>query len=60
MMDDGRYKATWNREFQLPWREHGPPIISMIKLIRTSRLSKKNSLMNDDNHFTQGGGDGVK
>ena len=22
---DGRYKATWKREFKLPWREAGPP-----------------------------------
>jgi len=21
----GRYKATWKREFRLPWREAGPP-----------------------------------
>jgi len=21
----GRYKATWNREFKHPWREAGPP-----------------------------------
>ena len=23
--DNGRYKATWEREFKLPWREAGPP-----------------------------------
>ena len=22
---EGRCKATWNREFELPWREAGPP-----------------------------------
>ena len=22
---EGRYKATWEREFKLPWREAGPP-----------------------------------
>ena len=22
---EGRYKATWKREFKLPWREAGPP-----------------------------------
>jgi len=22
---EGRYKATWKREFNLPWREAGPP-----------------------------------
>ena len=21
----GRYKATWKREFKIPWREAGPP-----------------------------------
>ena len=33
-----RYKAIWNREFKLPWRKAGV-LISMIKWIRTSRLS---------------------
>ena len=22
---EGRYKATWEREFKLPWRKAGPP-----------------------------------
>ena len=22
---EGRWEATWNREFKLPWREAGPP-----------------------------------
>ena len=38
-----RYKATWKREFELPWRKAGLPI-SMIKWTRTSRLSIKISL----------------
>ena len=24
--EEGRCKATWKREFKLPWREAGPPI----------------------------------
>ena len=24
-MQKGRCKATWKREFKLPWREAGPP-----------------------------------
>ena len=39
----GGYKATWKREFKLPWRKAGL-LISMIKWIRTSRLSMKISL----------------
>jgi len=23
--EEGRCKATWKREFKLPWREAGPP-----------------------------------
>ena len=23
--EEGRYEATWEREFKLPWREAGPP-----------------------------------
>ena len=23
-VEEGRYKATWNREFKLPWRKAGP------------------------------------
>jgi hypothetical protein len=23
--EDGGYKATWRRQFKLPWREAGPP-----------------------------------
>ena len=23
--EEGRYKATWKREFKRPWRETGPP-----------------------------------
>ena len=37
---EGRYKATWKREFKLPWRKAGL-LISMIKWTRTSRLSIK-------------------
>jgi len=22
---EGRYKATWKKEFKIPWREAGPP-----------------------------------
>ena len=22
---EGKYKATWKREFKVPWREAGPP-----------------------------------
>ena len=40
---EGRYEATWKREFKLPWRKTGP-LISMIKWTRTSRLSIKISL----------------
>ena len=25
MLKEGRCKATWKREFKLPWREAGPP-----------------------------------
>ena len=25
LLGAGRYKATWKREFKLPWREAGPP-----------------------------------
>ena len=32
------------KEFKLPWREAGPPNLTMIKWIRISRLSIKNSL----------------
>ena len=39
---EGRYKATWKREFKLPWRKAGL-LISMIKWW-TSRLSIKISL----------------
>ena len=35
--------ATWKREFKLPWCKAGL-LISMIKWIRTSRLSMKISL----------------
>ena len=38
-----RYKATWKREFKLPWRKAGL-IVSMIKWTRTSRLSIQISL----------------
>ena len=38
-----RYKATWKREFKLPWRKAGL-LLSMIKWTRTSRLSIKISL----------------
>ena len=24
-VEECRYKVTWKREFQLPWREAGPP-----------------------------------
>ena len=42
---EGRYKATWKRGCKLPWRKAGPlKTFSMIKWIRTSRLSIKNSL----------------
>jgi len=41
--EDGRYTATWKREFTLPWRKAGL-LISMIKWTRTSRLSIKISL----------------
>ena len=40
---EGRYTATWKREFKLPWRKAGR-LISMIKWTRTSRLSIKISL----------------
>ena len=40
---EGRYKATWKREFKLLWRRAGL-LISMIKWTRTSRLSIKISL----------------
>jgi hypothetical protein len=40
---EGRYKATWKREFKLPWRKAGL-LISMIKWTWTSRLSIKISL----------------
>ena len=39
----GRYKATWKREFELPWRKAGL-LIAMIKWTRTSRLAIKISL----------------
>ena len=26
---EGRYTATWKREFNLPWREAGPPKTSV-------------------------------
>ena len=31
---EGRYKATWKKEFELPWREAGPVhlIITMMKV----------------------------
>ena len=38
-----RYRATWKREFKLPWRKAGL-LISMIKWTGTSRLSIKISL----------------
>ena len=25
LVQEGRYQATWKREFKLPWREAGPP-----------------------------------
>ena len=25
LIEEGRYKATWKREFKLPWHEAGPP-----------------------------------
>ena len=40
---EGRYKATWKREFKLPWRKAGQFIL-MIKWTLTSRLSIKISL----------------
>ena len=40
---EGRCKATWKREFKLPWRKAGL-LISMIKWTRTSRLSIQISL----------------
>jgi hypothetical protein len=41
-----KYKATWNRKFKLPCRKAGllKQIISMIKWIRISRSSIRNSL----------------
>ena len=24
LFEEGRYKATWKREFKLPWRKAGP------------------------------------
>ena len=41
---EGRYKATCQRKFQLPWREASPPKKMTIKWIRTRRLSIKKSL----------------
>ena len=38
------YKATWKREFKLPWRKAGL-LISMMKWTRTSKLSIKISLL---------------
>ena len=29
MLEEGRCKATWKREFKLPWREAGPPKTSV-------------------------------
>ena len=40
---EGTYKATWKREFKLPWRKAGL-LISKIKWTRTSRMSTKISL----------------
>ena len=40
---EGRYQATLEREFKLPWHKAGL-IISMIKWTRTRRLSIKISL----------------
>ena len=37
-VEEGRYQATWKREFKLQWRKAGL-LISMIKWTRTSRLS---------------------
>jgi len=53
-------KATWKREFKLPWRKAGLlKIISMIKWIRTSRLSIENSLSLHRTVVSAGGGTGV-
>jgi len=37
-----RCKATWKRKIKLSWREAGPPVITIIQWIWTSRLSIKN------------------
>ena len=29
LIKEGIYKATWKREFKLPWREDGPPKTSV-------------------------------
>jgi hypothetical protein len=47
LLQDGRYKATWKREFKLLWRKAGL-LISMIKWTRTSKLSIKISLSLQD------------
>ena len=42
--EEGRYKATWKREFKLPWCGQPTKIISMMKWIRSRRLSIKSAL----------------
>ena len=44
VLREGRCKATWKRDFKLPWREAGPPDHHDDKWIWTSRLSIKDSL----------------
>ena len=45
LIEEGRYRATWKREFKAPMAPgRSTNIISMSKWIRTSRLSIKNSL----------------
>ena len=51
---EGRYKATWKREFKIPWCKAGL-LISMIKWTRTSRLSIKISLSLYTVYYTEPG-----
>ena len=40
----GRYTATWNREFKLPWRKAGPPYYFDDQVDSDHKLSVKISL----------------
>ena len=56
---EGRSKATWKREFKLPWREAGPPNLHDDKMDSDQKVVNKELSLSDHLQWSSVEGSGL-